>query len=147
MRGGSERGIEAAPNLLPPLPAAGDNAVMEAERPLTDPPDTAPPKRKRRWFQFSLRTLGYVGWQVRVVRERKALSEVGAIAGSGFYSDNSDLSWIRRTLGDHEYFHISLWHSASDQLMDKYRAAFPEARLDRYEYDSHGGIGNPDADR
>jgi hypothetical protein len=29
------------------LPALGDNAAMEAE----------PPKRKRRWFQFSLRTL------------------------------------------------------------------------------------------
>jgi hypothetical protein len=34
------------------LPAPADNAAMEAE-----PPKAEPPKRKRRWFQFSLRTL------------------------------------------------------------------------------------------
>jgi uncharacterized protein (TIGR03067 family) len=34
------------------LPAVEDNAAMEA-----DPPKAEPPKRKRRWFQFSLRTL------------------------------------------------------------------------------------------
>jgi hypothetical protein len=37
---------------LPRLPAIGDNLVMEAE-----PPEFEPPKRKRHWFQFSLRTL------------------------------------------------------------------------------------------
>jgi hypothetical protein len=37
---------------LPPLPAPADNAAMEAE-----PIKGEPPKRKRRWFQFSLRTL------------------------------------------------------------------------------------------
>jgi hypothetical protein len=36
---------------LLPLPAPADNAAMEA-----DPPKADPPKRKRRWFQFSLRT-------------------------------------------------------------------------------------------
>jgi hypothetical protein len=51
---------------------------MEAE-----PRKADPPKRKRRWFQFSLRTLmigvtvlavpcGYVGWQAKIVRERTA---------------------------------------------------------------------------
>jgi len=35
----------AARNLLPPLPMPTDNAAMEAEPP------------KRRWYQFSLRTL------------------------------------------------------------------------------------------
>ena len=46
-----------------------------------EPPKADPPKRKRRWFQFSLRTLmivvtllavplGYVGWQAKIVRER-----------------------------------------------------------------------------
>jgi hypothetical protein len=34
------------------LPAAEDNAAMQ-----TEPPKAEPPKRKRRWFQFSLRTL------------------------------------------------------------------------------------------
>ena len=39
-------------NPLLPLPAVADNAAMQAE-----PPKADPPKRKRRWFQFSLRTL------------------------------------------------------------------------------------------
>jgi hypothetical protein len=33
-------------------PAAGDNAAAQ-----NDPPKADPPNRKRRWFQFSLRTL------------------------------------------------------------------------------------------
>ena len=68
---------------LPLLPAVGDNAAMEAE-----PPKAEPPKRKRRWFQFSLRTLmivvtllaipgGYVGWQAKIVRDRNAMLEAG----------------------------------------------------------------------
>ena len=51
---------------------------MEAE------PIVATPKRKRRWFQFSLRSLmigvtllavacAYVVWQVKIVAERRAL--------------------------------------------------------------------------
>jgi hypothetical protein len=40
------------PNPLLQLRAVGDNAAMETEQPRADPP-----KRKRRWFQFSLRTL------------------------------------------------------------------------------------------
>jgi len=38
--------------VLPPLPAVRDNAAMQ-----TGPPKAEPPKRKRRWFQFSLRSL------------------------------------------------------------------------------------------
>jgi hypothetical protein len=38
--------------LLPPLPAPADNSAMEAE-----PIKAEPPKHKRRWLQFSLRTL------------------------------------------------------------------------------------------
>ena len=49
----------------------------------TEPLKADPPKRKRRWFQFRLRTLmigvtllaipcGYVGWQAKIVRERRA---------------------------------------------------------------------------
>ena len=52
----------------------------------TEPPKAEPPERKRRWCQFSLRTLmisvtllavpcGYVGWQAKIVRERKARLE------------------------------------------------------------------------
>jgi hypothetical protein len=42
----------AADSRLPRLNAVGENAVMEAE-----PTKADLPKRKRRWFQFSLRTL------------------------------------------------------------------------------------------
>ena len=51
-----------------------------------EPTKAEPPKRKRRWFQFSLRTLmigvtlfcmvigGYVGWQAKIIRERNAMA-------------------------------------------------------------------------
>ena len=66
--------MRPARNPLLRLPAVGDNAAMEAE-----PPKADPPKRKRRWFQFSLRTLmivvtmfcvisGYVAWHKKIVR-------------------------------------------------------------------------------
>ena len=52
----------------------------------SEPPKADPPQRKRRWFQFSLRTLmigvtllavicGYVAKQVQIVRERKTAFE------------------------------------------------------------------------
>jgi hypothetical protein len=64
------------PNPLPRLPAVGDNVTMESE-----PPKAEPPKRKRRWLQFSLRTLmifvtliATAAWVVadrqRLIRER-----------------------------------------------------------------------------
>ena len=43
---------QPAQNPLLLLPAVGDDAAMQAE-----PPKPEPPKRKRRWYQFSLRTL------------------------------------------------------------------------------------------
>jgi hypothetical protein len=47
------------------LPAVGDNAAMEAE-----PPQAAQPNHKRRWFQFSLRTLLIVVAVLAVVTGR-----------------------------------------------------------------------------
>src|ERR1700694_3854035 len=53
----------------------------------TEPPIADPQKRKRRWFQFRLRTLmvvvtlfcvvvgGYIGRQAKIVRDRKAFLE------------------------------------------------------------------------
>ncbi len=63
---------------LPPLPASADNAVIEAE-----PLKAEPPKRKRRRFQFRLRTLligvtllaipcAYIGRQASIVRAQPA---------------------------------------------------------------------------
>jgi hypothetical protein len=42
----------AIPDRLLPLPAVRDNAAMP-----TEPSKAEPPKRSRRWLQFSLRTL------------------------------------------------------------------------------------------
>jgi hypothetical protein len=89
------------------LPAVGDNAGMEAE-----PPKADPPKRKRRWFQFSLRTLmilvtllavpcAYVGWQAPIVQER---------------------------LGDKPTWAIIL-HSVTSTEFKRIAAAFPEAQV------------------
>ena len=69
---------------LLPLPAVGDNAAMD------EPPNAEPPKRKRRWFQFSLRSLlimvtlfcavigGYVRWQANIVKERQTWIDSGS---------------------------------------------------------------------
>ncbi len=85
-------------------------------------------KLKRRWFQFSLRTLmigvtlfcvvvgGYLGWQVKIVRERSAyrdrLAELGAFivdGESGLGRDSSQRpSWLRLLFGDHDVGYIWL---------------------------------------
>jgi hypothetical protein len=60
------------------LPAAGDNAAMP-----TEPPNAEAPKRKRRWFQFSLRSLLIVvtllavvcGFAAVVIENRKLMRE------------------------------------------------------------------------
>ena len=73
----------------------------------TEPSTAEPPKRKRRWFQFSLRTLmigvtllavplGYVAWHARVVRERKELLSLVLNRGGGYLiSDEPALSGSR----------------------------------------------------
>jgi hypothetical protein len=72
---------------LPPLPAPADNAAMEAEQ-----PKTAPPILRRRWYQFSLRTVliftvvvavacALVGR--RIERKRRERGTIEAITGAG----------------------------------------------------------------
>ena len=62
-----------------------------------EPPKAELPKRKRRWFQFSLRTLliftaivaipcAYVGWQARFVRQRRAMLSAVIDSGGGYRS-------------------------------------------------------------
>jgi hypothetical protein len=76
---------------------AADNAAMQ-----TEPPKADPPKRKRRRFQFRLRTLmigvtvlavacGYVGWQESIVRERKELLSFVVNNGGGYLFPEPDL--------------------------------------------------------
>jgi hypothetical protein len=78
------------------LPAVADNEAMEAE-----PPKAEPPKRKRRWFQFSLRSLmivvtllavplGYIGWQAKIVRERRAALDIIVESDGGYWRDRHE---------------------------------------------------------
>jgi hypothetical protein len=70
------RATSGRQNPLLRLPAIGDNAAMKAE-----PPKTDPSKRKRRWFQFSLRTLFTVIFVAQVVcRIGAASSRAGSSA-------------------------------------------------------------------
>src|SRR4029077_10177857 len=67
---------------LPPLPAVGDNEAMEAE-----PPKSEPIKRKRRWYQFSLRTLLIVvvivaipcAWLGRKIEQKRPERNAGSV--------------------------------------------------------------------
>jgi hypothetical protein len=134
------------------LPAVGDNASVQ-----TEPSKADSPKRKRRWFQFSLRTLmiavtvlavacGYVGWQVKIVRARKAFQERLELQGGWVYigSDSGrfawhpapigslELPWIRQRLGDEAA--IVVYVPTGDEYNEDYAEAsrlFPEASVER----------------
>jgi hypothetical protein len=113
-----------------------DNAAMEAE-----------PKRERRWFQFSLRTLmivvtllagpcAYVGWQANVVRHRRELIRSVVVAGSyvgfDFAGELEDsIPWLRRLLGDEPIRLFGLL-GATGEKREEISAAFPEADVQRW---------------
>jgi len=80
------RGVNTLQNLLLLLPAVGDNAVVQ-----TEPFKADPPKRKRCWFQFSLRSLLVftailccllAGPAKRAREQRAALDIVNRVGGS-----------------------------------------------------------------
>ena len=82
---------------------------------------------------------GYVLHEYRVVRERSAM--VGAVGnchcitissgppnwGPGF--SDGKIPWLRQRLGDLQYEAIAVGNDASEELMDRYRTAFPEAKV------------------
>lgn len=96
----------------------------------------------RRRFQFSLRTLligvtllslpcAYIGWQAKIVRERRAM--VASLSDEPFamvvlWSDDFGISAIRRWLGDHAYCIIEL-PERDDEMGNRYMKAFPEASV------------------
>ena len=124
-----------------------------------EPTKAEPPKRKRRWFQFSLRTLmivvsllavplGYVGWQAKIVRERRcALSAITESGGhiwtrEGYCSSTepgagrmppdewpSEVPWLRRLLGDEHVASIQLAWDVSVAERIRIEALFPEATV------------------
>jgi hypothetical protein len=125
------------------LPAPADNAAME-----TEPSKTVSAKRKCRWFQFSLRTLlivvmllavpcAYVGWQVKFVRERKAL--LSAIRDRGghvveastvpFLKPWARVSSLREWLGDSAIQGMQLPTDTEADEVDRIKIAFPESDI------------------
>jgi hypothetical protein len=109
----------------------------------TDPPKAKPPKRERRWFQFSLRSLligvallalacAYVGWQAKIVRERKAFLQTRYYLPGDSSPDVKPLRapWMLRLLGAEPIYHITVFGRA-----DAERAAnpFPEAFIQDME--------------
>ena len=112
---------------------------MEAELSKADTP-----KRKRRWFQFRLRTLmivvtvfamplGYVEWEAKIVRERK--SELAKRDGQfGVWTvpalaDNHEktIPMLRRWMGDRAIFWIIYKRGTTDDEIRRLRELFPEA--------------------
>jgi hypothetical protein len=88
-------------------PVENDNAAMESE----------PPKRKRRWFQFSLRTLlvltalvavAAASLGTRIERKRKERESIETLARLGCFfayddsykSEPAGPTWLRFLLGD-----------------------------------------------
>jgi hypothetical protein len=118
----------------------------------TEPSNTDQPKGNRRWFQYSLRSLmigvtllavpcGYIGWQAKIVRERKSLleridgvngpilSHSEVIDGFGDHAGFVELPWIRKSMGDIPIDLIDLIHDAPPEIVREIKAAFPEAAI------------------
>jgi hypothetical protein len=105
----------------------------------TDPPKAEPPKRKRRWFQFSLRTLliftmvvavacGWVGWQAKIVRERLHVLHRVETVDNGMVSGKS-APLLRGILGDQSVALVELPLETSVQERHAIHEAFPEALI------------------
>jgi hypothetical protein len=110
------------------------------------------PRRRLRWFQFRLRTVfvlttlmafaaAWVGWQIRIVRERKWLREHSPHASFLPIENFNPITrnqtwpkgpprvpWYRRMLGDEAIYKIGLEQDSSENdELKRLEAAFPEA--------------------
>jgi hypothetical protein len=118
-RDAGRRGAEPVENRLLRLAAVADNAAMQSE-----PSNAEPPKRKRRWLQFSLRTLmiatavvavacGWLGSKIEQKRrQRSAVAELiksgsqvnfdyqKSQAGYDTRAEPFGPAWLRALLGD-----------------------------------------------
>jgi hypothetical protein len=102
--------------------------------------DPAPPRRR---FQFRLRTLlimvtllavplSYVGWQAKIVRERRAeLNRVvdGRLFGIASSDETRAIPWIRRILADQQVYSIMMPVGSDRAELDRLRSLFPEAKI------------------
>ena len=113
----------------------------------TEPTKADPPKRKRRWFQFSLRSLlvavtllaaacAYVAGQAKIVNDRRAMRAkidktlaAGTSVADKRYNPDCSIPWIRALMGDEAITRIDLPITVSREDRDHIRAMFPEASL------------------
>ena len=66
---------------------------------------------------------GYVGWQVKIVKEREAFSAYGR----DWFGGNVDsISWLRRRLGDRGFFIVLLPPESSEKLHRQATTLFPK---------------------
>jgi hypothetical protein len=96
---------------------------------------------KRRWFQFSLRTLmigvtllavvcAYIGWQATIMRMRQArVLNLSKILDKA--NPTNGIPWVRQWLGDRAYAVIAVGETASDKLEREFGTIFPEAKIVR----------------
>jgi hypothetical protein len=105
----------------------------------------APSPRYR--FQFRLRTLmigvtllavplGYVGWQAKIVRDRRALLDSIKAAGGGdetamFHNNASPPPppWLRRILGDETVELLLVPPATDEETMARIHRLFPDTRI------------------
>ena len=111
--------------------------------------------RKRRWLSYSVRTLllavtvfcVWLGWQVSIVRDRKAmLQRIDAAGGNGTWRDRSGgkhLMWHRRKLGDRFIPRITVPSSWTDEQITEITQLFPEAKVRRQAVYSPSDAENP----
>ncbi len=96
-------------------------------------------RRKRRWFQFSLRSLmiavtllallsGYVARQYAFVQERQRLLDEERTS-YGTSDDASDIPWIRQLLGDQAIRVIGLDPETDKAKQQRVASLFPEAEI------------------
>lgn len=122
----------------------------------TDKSKMEPPKRKRRWFQSSLRTLmvmvtllavplGYMGWQVKIVHRREAMKSKLIRLGGECRTSSEELQdpffdgkitvpklpWIRELLGDEPMWSLYIPQAVSKPDTDEITTEFPEAVVSR----------------
>jgi hypothetical protein len=111
----------------------------------------------RRRFQFRLRTLmivvtllavpcAYVGWQAKIVRERRETAEwIGKTLGGTTYRYDDDLMFVksyrrfrppllRRLFGDWAYYRVVVPHPSEADLK-RIREVFPGVEIVQGVYD------------
>jgi hypothetical protein len=113
-----------------------------------EPPNADQPKRKRRWFQFSLRSLligvkllaVVCGWQAKIIRDRREAAKTYQTVSALYetFGPNHTLRirtrsapWPLRWLGEDGYFDIIVPQSTRDNEVQRLESLFSEAGIER----------------